>query len=147
MEHAIAKIREMDCLQFRSDYKRRSQGRLSAILDMTDMWGPIRDGGVKSGFFEDKKAWRAWLRAARQVITEWEGFDEWDWEGFTDVRNMGINSLSLGDFHKLTMRVLIFFIKSFVTRLGYYPSPILCPPILANQRCTKHRKKFATGLF
>jgi hypothetical protein len=147
MEHAIAEIREMDRLLFGSDYERQSQGWLSAILDMTDMWGPIRDGGVKLGFFEDKKAWRAWLRAARQVVMEWEGFDEWDWEGFTDIRNMGINSLSMGDFHKLTMCILIFFIKSFVTRLGYYPSPILRPPILANQCCTKHRKKFATSLF
>jgi len=43
---------------------------------MTDMWGPIRDGGVLSGFFEDKKAWRAWLRAACEVVMDWEGFDD-----------------------------------------------------------------------
>jgi hypothetical protein len=107
----------------------------------------IRDRGVKLGSFENKKAWRAWLQVACQVVMEWEGFNEWDWEGFMDIRNMGINSLSTGDFHKLTMHVLIFFIQSFVTHLGYYPSPILCPLILANQRCTKHRKKFATSLF
>ena len=56
MEHAIAEIREMDYLQFVSDYERWSQGWLSAILDIMDMWGPIRDGGVKLGFFENKKA-------------------------------------------------------------------------------------------
>jgi len=148
MYQGAAEIKEMDRLQFPSDYEMRwSQGRMSAISDMTDMWGPIRDGGVLPAFFADKKAWRAWLRAARTVVMDWEGFDDWDWEGFTDVRNMGINKLSVKDFRKLTMRILIFFIKSFVTHLGYYPSPILCPPILANHRCSKHKKKFATGLF
>ena len=78
---------------------------------------------------------------------DWKGFDDWDWRGFTDVRNMRINKLSVEDFLRLTLHVLIFFIKSFVTRLGYYPSPMLCPPILADQRCTQHKKKFATGLF
>jgi hypothetical protein len=111
------------------------------------MWGPIRNGEVKSGFFKDKKAWRAWLRVVCQVIMEWESFDKWDWEGFTDIRNMGINRLFLEKFHKLTLCILIFFIKSFVTCLGYYPSSILCPPILVDQRCTKHKKKFATSLF
>ena len=61
MSHAYAQVKEMDRLQFGSDYERQSQGRMSAILDMTDMWGPIRDGGVISDFFVDKKAWRAWL--------------------------------------------------------------------------------------
>ena len=72
----------------------------AAILNIMDMWGPIRDGGVKSGFFEDKKAWRAWLQAARQVVMEWEGFNEWDWEGFTDVRNMAVNKLSSDNFQQ-----------------------------------------------
>jgi len=140
MDHASAEIKEMDRLQFPLDFERRwNEGRLSAILDMTDMWGAFRNGGVKSGFFEDKKAWRTWLRAARGVVMDWEGFDDWDWEGFTDVRNIGI--------HRLTVRILIFFIRSFVTRLGYYPSSMLCPPILANHRCEKHKAKFATGYY
>jgi hypothetical protein len=148
MEHVSAEIKEMDRLQFPLDYEKRwHQGRTSVIETMTDMWGPMRNGGVKSGFFEDKKAWRAWLRAARDVVMDWEGFDDWGWEGFTDIRSMGINKLSSEDFSKLSVRVLIFFIKSFVTRLGYYPSPMLCPPILGYPRCTKHKKKFATGVF
>lgn len=147
MRHARAEIDEMDRLQFGSDYAIRIQGRTSAIYDMTDMWGPARDGGVFPGFFADKKAWRNWLRAAREVVMVWEGFDEWDWDGFTDVRNMGINKLSYEDFRRLSIRVLAFFIKTFFTRLGYYPSPMLCPPILANHRCANHKKKFATGLF
>ena len=77
MDHALAKIKEMDCLQFPLDFKRQwDQGRLNAILSMTDMWGPCREGGVKLGFFEDKKAWRLWLRAACEVIMDWEAFDK-----------------------------------------------------------------------
>ena len=77
---------------------------------------------------------------------DWEAFDEWDWEGFTDVRNMGINKLTLNDFTRLTVRILTFFINTFVTQLGYYPSPMLCPPILTGHQCAIHKKKFATGL-
>ena len=62
MDHALAKIKEMDHLQFPSDFKKQwDQGCLNSILSMTDMWGPCREGGVKSAFFEDKKAWRLWL--------------------------------------------------------------------------------------
>jgi hypothetical protein len=74
------------------------------------MWGPIRDGGVQSGFFADKKAQRLWLQAACDVTMDWDGFDDWDWNGFKDVRNLLINKLSFGDFRKLTVRILIFFI-------------------------------------
>jgi hypothetical protein len=148
MEHTVQEIEEMVHFQFLLDYEKQwSQGRRSAALTMTDMWGPTRDGGVTPRFFADKKAWRLWLHAAREVIMDWEGFDDWDWEGFKDVRNMGINKLELHDFRRLAICVLIFFIKSFVTRLGYFPSPMLCPPILANQRCARHKKKFATGIF
>ncbi len=62
MDHMSAKIKEMDQLQFLMDFERQwNQGQLSMILAMMDMWGPIRDGGVNAGFFEDKKAWRVWL--------------------------------------------------------------------------------------
>ena len=147
MEHASAEIKEMDRLQFPLDYETRwQQGRMSAILDMTDMWGPTRDGGVKPAFFEDKKAWINWLRAARIVIMDWDGFDDWDWDGFNDVRNLVINKkMSKTSFRRLTVRILAFFIDTFVTRLGYYPSPMLYPPILAGARCATHRKKFASG--
>src|SRR6267154_2550582 len=56
MSQASAEIEEMDRLQFPLDYERWSQDRQSAIADMTDMWGPIRDGGVILKFFADKKA-------------------------------------------------------------------------------------------
>ncbi|KAN0111917.1 hypothetical protein V8E52_008007 [Russula decolorans] len=99
MEHAVQEIEEMVCFQFPLDYEKQwSQGRRSATLTMTDMWGPTRDGGVIPRFFADKKAWRLWLHAAHEVIRDWEGFDDWDWAGFKDIRNMGINKLELHDF-------------------------------------------------
>jgi hypothetical protein len=147
MDHAVAEIKAMDREQFPLDFQQRwNKGRLSAILDMTDMWGPTRDGGVKARFFEDKKAWRAWLHAAREVVMDWDGFDTWDWDGFSNVRTIGINKLSQEDFYRISLRLLIFFIRSFITRLGYYPSPMLYPPVLASPRCESHRHKFATGL-
>ena len=63
-----------------------------------------------------------------------------------DIRNMGINKLTLNDFTRLTVHILTFFIYTFVTHLSYYPSPMLCPPILAGPHCTIHKKKFASGL-
>jgi len=56
MSHAYAKIKEMDHLQFGLDYEIWSQGRMSVIHGIMDMWGPIKDGGVISDFFADKKA-------------------------------------------------------------------------------------------
>jgi hypothetical protein len=150
MAHASAEIKEMDQLQsssLSSNAKQwRSQGRTSNINTMTDMWGPCRDGGVLPGFFQDQKAWRGWLRAAREVTMVWEGFDDWNWYGLEDVRNIGLAKLPRKEFATLTNRLLTFFINTFVTHLGYYPSPMLCPPTLATHNCTIHRKKFATGL-
>ncbi|KAH9972262.1 hypothetical protein BGW80DRAFT_1252795 [Lactifluus volemus] len=149
LKHAVEEIREMDRLQFPLDQAKRWDygGRMSAVDGMTDMWGPIRNGGVKSGFFEDKTAWRTWLRCLREVVMEWDGFDAWDWGSFTDIRTMGINRLSQTDFYKLSVHLLTFFIHTFITRLGYYPSFLLHPPILAGPCCSRHRKKFATGPF
>jgi len=53
---------------------------------------------VISDFFVDKKVWRAWLQAVYEVVMAWDGFDNWDWDGFTDIRTLGINRLSSGDF-------------------------------------------------
>jgi len=151
MDHASAEIKEMDCLQFlslSSNAKQLlNQGRISNILTMTDMWGPCRDGGVLPGFFQNPEPWRAWLHAAREVTMVWERFDDWDWDGLKDVRNIELSKLPEKESTTLTVRLLTFFINTFVTRFGYYPSPMLCPPILAAHHCAKHRKEFTTRLF
>jgi hypothetical protein len=149
LEHATAEIKEMDRLQFPFDFQKRwdHQGRMSAILTMTDMWGPCRDGGVNSRFFVDRTVWKAWLGAAREVVMDWEGFDEWDWDGLADVRYISLDKIAPEVFQKLTHRLLVFFIYTFITRLGYYPSPILHPPLLASHYCIKHPKKFGVGTY
>ena len=113
------------------------QDRLTHILSMTDKWGLCRNGGVNSDFFVHKKAWRAWLRAAREVVMDWEGFDEWDWDGLANMRTIGINNMDPSAFFKTSLRILTFFIHTFVTRLGYYilslthvTSPLSCFPLL-----------------
>jgi len=58
---------------------------------------------------------------------DWEGFNKWDWEGFMDVRNMKISKLSFNNFCKLAVRILIFFIRSFVTCLGFPYAPSFNP--------------------
>ena len=150
VSHASAEIKKMDRVQFSllssAEKQQQNQSRLSPILEMTDMWGPCRDGGMLPEFFLDQKAWRSWLRTAREVTMKWEGFNDWDWEGLKGIRKIGISKLPKKQFTTLAVRLLAFFINSFVTRLGYYPSPMLCPLILANHSCAKHRKKFATGL-
>jgi hypothetical protein len=80
------------------------------------------------------------------VIADWDGFERWDWGQFSNVKNMGINKLLGPDFFKFTVRLLAFFIQSFVRRLGYYTSALLHPPTLAGHTCIGHRKRFGNGL-
>ena len=108
------------------------------------MWDPS-GGGVNADFFSNKKVWRSWVWAVRDVIAHWDGFDHWNWGHFSNVQNMGINKLSGSDFHRFTVYLLTFFINSFVKCLGYYPSPLLHPPTFAGHTCTSHQKKFGNG--
>jgi hypothetical protein len=147
LDLAVEKIREMNHLQFPLDHIRQwERGQMTAVHSMTDMWGPGRNGGVKSKFFKDKKAWRTWLGYLREVVMDWDGFDAWDWGGFKDMRTIDIKKLEQKDFYRLSLNLLRFFIHTFMMCLGYMPSPLLHPLILARPCCPRHRKKFATGL-
>jgi len=101
------------------------------------MWDP--SGGDVN---PDKDEWRSWVRAVRGVVADWNGFDHRDWGGFSEVRTMGIDELSEPDCEKFAVHLLTFFIHAFVTRLGYYPSPLLRPPTLSAHSCTKHATQF-----
>ena len=111
---------------------------------MVEMWYPC-GGSHDYNFFRNKKVWRNWFQLMCEVVMHWDGFDDLDWGHFSGMWSLGIDVLSEQDFRKLTLQLLIFFIHSFVSRLGYYPSPILHPPILAtvsSLSCAKHRQKF-----
>ncbi|KAH9171259.1 hypothetical protein EDB89DRAFT_1972868 [Lactarius sanguifluus] len=142
--HAIAEIKEMERLQFPAEFERRWRWQGSLVEQMVEMWDPS-GGNNDFTFFHNKKVWRNWLWLVREVVMQWDGFDDWDWGYFSDVRRVRIKTLPEQDFYKLTIRLLSFFIHSFVSRLGYYPSPILNPPILATVSCVKHRRKFGSG--
>ncbi|KAF8262933.1 hypothetical protein EI94DRAFT_639978 [Lactarius quietus] len=142
--HVHEEIREMERIQFPANFEKRWKGQLLTLHQIVEMWD--RSGGGVNSDFSCNKDWRNWVRAVRDLIADWDGFERWDWGQFSNVRNMGINNLAAPEFYKFTVCLLAFFIQSFVRHLGYYPSPLLRPPTLAGPTCVDHRKKFGNGL-
>jgi hypothetical protein len=143
--HVYEEIKEMECIQFLANFKRRWKDKLLTLNLIVEMWDPL-GGSANSTFFCNKKVWRSWVWAVRDLIADWDGFKRWDWGNFSNVKTMGINKLSGTTLFKFTVRLLVFFIQSFVWHLGYYPSALLHPPTLAGHTCANHRKRFGNGL-
>ncbi len=143
--HVYEEIREMERHQFPTTFEKRWKDQKLLVNEVVEMCNPS-GGGVNPDFFCNEKVWGSWVQAVRGVVADWNGFEHWDWGSFSGVRTMGINELSGPDCHRFTVRLLAFFIHSFVTRLGYYPSPLLRPPTLAAHSCTDHAKKFGNAL-
>ncbi|KAH8980016.1 hypothetical protein EDB92DRAFT_1976433 [Lactarius akahatsu] len=116
-------IREIEHLQFPTTFEKRWQSQYLELNQILEMWDPSGGCSVNPKFFRKKKG------------------------GFSKVRTMEINNLSESDLHKFTIHLLAFFIHSFVTRLGYYPSPLLLPPTLAAHSCADHAKSFGNARF
>jgi hypothetical protein len=144
--NAYEEIKEMERDQFPANFEKQWRRKEVFVYRMVEMWDAT-GGGTEFKFFRNKTAWRDWLSAVREVVNDWAGFDSWDWGGFSDVRGKNIKALDSSDFRILSLRLLIFFINSFVTRLGYYPSHMLVPPTLATASCADriHRQKFGHG--
>ena len=125
----------------------RSDGEVY-LLSSTRLWrcGTHQGEPRSTPSFFGNNVWRSWVLAVRSVVADWDGFEQWDWGNFSKARTMGIDNLSELDFHKFTVCLLAFFIHSFVTRLGYYPSSLLLPPTLATHSCIYHAKKFGYAL-
>jgi hypothetical protein len=143
--HVREEIKAMERLQFEDTFVRRWRHQEISVAHLVEMWDPSA-GCTDFKFFNNKKLWRDWLRTLRDVVQDWDGFNGWNWGGFSNVKTLGINSLSLRDFQRLSVRLLAFYIHSFVSRLGIYPSPLLHPPILAVPSCHDHRRKFGCGV-
>ncbi|KAN0129458.1 hypothetical protein V8E53_012640 [Lactarius tabidus] len=143
--HLHEEIKEMERIQFPADFERRWKSQMPTVEQIVEMWDPS-GRSANSTFFCNKKVWRRWVRAVRDLIADWDGFESWCWGDFTNVKNMGINKLLGPEFFKFTVRLLAFFIQSFVRRLGYFPSALLHPPTLAGHTCANHRIKFGNGL-
>ncbi|KAH9012327.1 hypothetical protein EDB84DRAFT_1536349 [Lactarius hengduanensis] len=133
-------IREIERLQFPTTFEKRWQSQYLELNQILEMWDPSGGCSVDPKFFRKKKVYG-------NLIVDWNGFEQWDWGGFSKVRTMEIDNLSGSDLHKFTIRLLAFFIHSFVTRLGYYPSPLLLPPTLAAHSCADHAKSFGNAHF
>lgn len=143
--HVHEEIKAMERLQFVDAFASRWGHQEILVTHLVEMWEPSA-GCTDFKFFSNKKLWRSWLRTLRGVVQDWNGFDSWDWGTFSNVKTLGINSLSLEDFHRLSVRLLAFYIHSFVSRLGIYPSPLLHPPTLAVPSCHHHRRNFGRGV-
>ena len=143
--HVYEEIKEMERFQFPANFKKRWKDKLLTLNVIEEMWDPS-GGSANSTFFHNKKVWRSWVRAVRDLIADWDGFEHWDWGNFSNVKTMGLNKLERPEFFRFTVRLLAFFIQSFVQRLGYYPSAQLHTPIFAGHTCTNHRKKFGHGV-
>jgi hypothetical protein len=139
--HVYEEIKEMERFLFPTTFKKRWEEHKLEVERIVEMWDPS-GGNVNPDFFCNKKVWRSWIRALRDLVADWSGFEEWDWGNFSMVRTMGINKLSGLDCQRFTIRLLAFFIHSFVTHLGYFPSPLLCPPRFGAHSCRDHAHKF-----
>jgi hypothetical protein len=142
--HIYEEVKAMEPLQFPATFENRWTCQEFSVNQLAEMWDPI-GGSMDFEFFHNKEVWRAWLRAVRNVVMDWDGFDSWDWGLLSDVKTLGINSLLDPDVHRLTIRLLAFYIQSFVSRLGIFPSPLLRPSIQAVPSCPTHRRKFGHG--
>ena len=142
--HVHEEIKAMECLQFGETFDKRWRRQEISVNHLIEIWDPTA-GCTDFKFFINKKLWRDWLRTVRDVVQDWDGFDSWNWGGIPNVKTLGINSLSLHDFHRLSVCLLSFYIHSFVSRLGFFPSPLLHPPILAVPSCHAHHQRFGSG--
>ncbi|KAF8257094.1 hypothetical protein EI94DRAFT_1709621 [Lactarius quietus] len=84
--HVYEEVKEMEHLQFKTTFEKRWGSQEMAVNHITEMWDPS-GGGTDFKFFHNKKAWRTWLWAVREVVMDWEGFDSWDW-----MRDRGLAS-------------------------------------------------------
>jgi hypothetical protein len=139
--HTVEEIKQMERVQFPSSFETWWKHQILLADKVTELWD-MMGGQPAPSFFHNKEAWRTWLEAVHEVVADWDGFGCWDWSGLSKVRTLDINKLSTKGFHKFTVRLLTFFIHLFVTHLGYYPSPLLCPPTFATHSCSKHHRKF-----
>ncbi|KAI9437866.1 hypothetical protein BJY52DRAFT_1196235 [Lactarius psammicola] len=139
--HVYEEIKEMERLQFPTDFKKRWRSLSIKLNQIVETWDSSRGAEVNPRF-SGNNAWRSWVLAVRSVVANWDGFEHWDWGKFSEARTMEIDNLSEKDFHKFTICLLAFFIHSFATCLGYYPSFLLLPPTLATHSCIYHAKKF-----
>jgi hypothetical protein len=142
--HVYEEVKQMERIQFPTTFEKRWKRQVHSVALMAGIWNP-RGGQVKTDFSCDSKEWGIWVLVVRNVVQDWDGFDQWDWGSFSDARRVEISELPMQDFHRFTVRLVAFFVHSFITRLGYYPSPLRLPSLLATHSCADHKSLFGEG--
>ena len=137
--HVYEEVKQMERVQFPAPSEERWERQIRLAFLHTEEWKGR--GEVSPNFSHDSEAWKYRVWALRNIVKDWDGFDRWDWGTFSEAW-VRIRELSMQDFHRFTVYLLTFYIHSFVTRLGFYPSPFLCPPVFTTHSCADHRKKF-----
>ncbi|KAN0128947.1 hypothetical protein V8E53_013236, partial [Lactarius tabidus] len=150
--HSKWEMEEMECLLFpegqpeEGSARRRWGERLWGKVKVLNMWTSTiwRPSDIVTEFCTCQ-SWRLWVSFVQDIVAEWDGFDSWDWEGHPPpirAHNSSLldySQLDTQNFRRLTIRLLAFFIHTFVTRLSYYPSPLLLyPPTLKFHTCVEH---------
>ena len=145
--HIVEEIKQMERIQFPTNFEDRWKCQSETAVAFIETWDVI--GQISSESIENRDSWMTWLCSIRNIVEDWDGFDQWDWGGLSKVRSLDliISELSMEDFQKFTIHLLAFFIHSFVTRLGYYPSGLCYPPTSATHSCSKHCERFGHDLY
>ncbi|KAH9074898.1 hypothetical protein EDB83DRAFT_2312384 [Lactarius deliciosus] len=79
-------IREIERLQFLTTFEKRWQSQYLELNQILEMWDLSGGCSVDPKFFR-KKVWRSWVQAVRDLIVDWDGFEQWDWGGFSKKSN------------------------------------------------------------
>ncbi|KAH8978713.1 hypothetical protein EDB92DRAFT_1987125 [Lactarius akahatsu] len=77
-------IREIECLQFLTTFEKRWRSQYLELNQILEMWDPSGGCSVDPKFFH-KKVWRSWVWVVRDLIVNWDGFEQWDWGGFSKL--------------------------------------------------------------
>jgi hypothetical protein len=135
----------MEHLQFEDTFVSQWRRQEISVNHLVKMWDPSA-GFTDFKFFNNKKLWRDWLQTVHDVIQDWDGSNDWNWGGTSNVKTLSINTLPHQDFQRLSVHLLAFYIHSFISHLGFYPSALLHPPILTVPSCHVHHQKFGHGV-
>ncbi|KAH9035442.1 hypothetical protein EDB83DRAFT_2318742 [Lactarius deliciosus] len=114
--HVFEEVKEMERIQFPATFEKRWRGQEMYVYMIVEMWDSS-GGNTNFKFFENKKVWRNWLWAVCEVVMGWDGFDGWDWGGFSNVLATGSPLPPL-----LLMAPTVVRVGSFTT----FTKPALC---------------------
>jgi hypothetical protein len=139
--HIHEEVKQIERILFPATFEKRWEHQADFVFQIAELWTIFWDKSTRSDFSRENDAWTTCVRAFRDIVKDWDGFDRWDWGTFSDPKRVDVTELSMQDFHRFTVCLFAFFIHAFVTRLGFYPSPLLRPPVLSRHCCSDHRTK------